>query len=326
MKILITGGAGFIGSHVVDKVVSHYQNAEIIVLDKLTYAANVNFILDHIRMNRIRLVAGDICDPDVVFEHTKGVDLLFHVAAESHVGRSFGNSIEFTKTNTLGTHVLLEAARQNKIGRFVHVSTDEVYGEVMEGEADEKHPLHPNNPYSASKAAAEMVLQGYIRSFALPIVTVRANNIFGTRQFPEKIIPKFTSQLIKGQKITLHGQGQHTRHYLAAEDFASALVMLAENAKDHDVFNIGTHEEYSNLEVARMICAEMGKDPEKEIIYVEDRPFNDQRYSVNSDKIDALGWAPAFKLKDRLPLVIGWYKENQHLFPESLDGALIEAK
>ncbi|WP_085906816.1 dTDP-glucose 4,6-dehydratase [Kiloniella majae] len=326
MNILITGGAGFIGSHVVDKIVAHYKGANITVLDKLTYAANVNFILDHIKSGAVRLVAGDICDFDTVSTCTKEVDLLFHVAAESHVGRSFGNSIEFTKTNTLGTHVLLEGARQNKVRRFVHVSTDEVYGEVLDGAADENSPLHPNNPYSASKAAAEMILQGYIRSFDIPVITVRANNIFGIRQFPEKIIPKFITQLLTNQKLTLHGSGQHTRHYLAAEDFASALVTLADKAANHNIYNIGTYEEYSNLEIANLICNLMGRDPKDHITYVEDRPFNDQRYSVNANKIKTIGWAQEYSLTDRLPLIVDWYTKNQKLFPHNLDSSLIEAK
>jgi len=160
-KILITGGAGFIGSYVVDAVVEKYKDAEIVVLDKMNYAANVHFILGHLTRKRIEFIVGDVADYQARLQATRGVDLVLHLAAESHVGRSFGNSMEFTRTNTLGTHVLLEAAQQNKVTRFVYVSTDEVYGEVFDQDATEEHPLHPNDPYSGSKAAAEMIIQGY---------------------------------------------------------------------------------------------------------------------------------------------------------------------
>src|SRR5882757_4887532 len=190
-KILITGGAGFIGSHVVDALVARYPSSDIVVLDKMNYAANINFIIDHLKSDRIRFVVGDITDYSGMLAATRGVDLVFNLAAESHVGRSFDNSMEFTRTNTLGTHVILEASRQQNVSRFIHVSTDEVYGEVLGDNALEDQPLHPNNPYSGSKAAAEMIIQSYWRSFGASAAIVRANNIYGIRQYPEKIIPKF---------------------------------------------------------------------------------------------------------------------------------------
>ncbi len=313
-RILVTGGAGFIGSHVVDCLVNTFTNSEIIVLDKLNYAANINFLANHLLSSRIRFIAGDITDYNSMLSATKGVTLILNLAAESHVGRSFSNSIEFTRNNTLGAHVLLEAARQQKVTRIVHVSTDEVYGEVLEGAADEEHPLHPNNPYSGSKAAAEMIIQSYWRSFKAPATIVRANNIFGTRQFPEKIIPRFIFQALEGKPLTIHGDGAHRRHYLAAEDFASALLMIAQNGEVGRAYNIGVKDEYSNLEIATMICSEFGHDLETMITFEADRPFNDRRYSVDSSLIEAMGWFPKRKLETSLPIIARWYRENRKLW------------
>lgn len=314
-RILITGGAGFVGSHVVDAAVARYPDAKIIVFDKMNYAANIHFILDHIRNARVQLIVGDIADFPAVMAATADVDLVLNLAAESHVGRSFGNSIEFTRTNTLGTHMLIEAARRHGIPRFVHISTDEVYGEVLTGEASEMQPLHPNNPYSGSKAAAEMIIQSYSRSFNLPVIITRANNMYGVRQFPEKIIPKFVVNTLTGQPMVLHGDGLHRRHYLAAQDFAEALLLVVENGQVGQAYNIGSDEEYSNVEVARMICQAMGANADTMISYERDRPFNDRRYAVDCSRIKAMGWTRKRALRDELPAIIEWYKLNRELFP-----------
>ncbi len=314
-KILITGGAGFIGSHVVDAIISQYPESRVIVFDKMNYAANIHFLLHHIQNGRVQLVVGDIADFPAVMTVMKGVDLVLNLAAESHVGRSFGNSIEFTRTNTLGTHMLIEAARRHGVGRFIHISTDEVYGEILTGAASEAQPLHPNNPYSGSKAAAEMIIQSYRRSFGLPVIITRANNMFGTRQFPEKIIPKFIINTLKSQPMVLHGDGSHLRHYLAAQDFAQALTLIVENGRLGEAYNVGSDEEYSNVEIARLICGAMGADPINSIKYERDRPFNDRRYSVDCSKVKALGWSPTRSLRQQLPEVIEWYRDNQGLFP-----------
>ena len=318
-RILITGGAGFIGSYVVDACVEKFRDAEIVILDKMNYAANVQFILRHLTEKRVELFVGDVADYPAMLRATRGMDLVLHLAAESHVGRSFGNSMEFTRTNALGTHVLLEAAQQNQVTRFVHVSTDEVYGEVLNEEATEEYPLHPNNPYSGSKAAAEMIIQSYRRSFRAPVIISRANNIFGSRQFPEKIIPKFICRALAGETLPIHGDGSHRRHYLAAQDFAEALLMIAERGEPGLAYNIGGADEFSNLEVANMVCNEIGLDPEAQIVFEADRPFNDQRYAVDWSRIRAMGWAPKRHLADALPHMVVWYRENHHLFERYLD-------
>jgi dTDP-glucose 4,6-dehydratase len=313
-NILITGGAGFIGSHVVDAVVARYPRSQITILDKMNYAANINFIIDHLKADRIKFIVGDITDYPAMLAATRGVDLVLNLAAESHVGRSFDNSMEFTRTNTFGTHVILEAARQQNVSRFIHVSTDEVYGEVLTGSAAEDRPLHPNNPYSGSKAAAEMIIQSYWRSFKARATIVRANNIFGIRQYPEKIIPKFILQAIEGTPMTIHGDGAHRRHYLAAQDFSSALILLAEYGEVGQAYNVGADEEYSNYAIAEMVCRQAGCLPSQNICFETDRPFNDRRYAIDSRKVKALGWSPQRRLPEDLPDIMTWYRTNRNIF------------
>jgi UDP-glucose 4,6-dehydratase len=309
-KIVITGGAGFIGSHVVETVARAMPDSTITILDKMTYAAdyeNIAHLIDH---RRVQLVVGDICDLSLCQTVLVGTDLLLHLAAESHVDNSFGDSLLFTQTNTLGTHTLLEACRINGVKRIVHVSTDEVYGEVLTGEADEKAWLNPTNPYSASKASAEMVVLSYLRSFKVPIIVVRANNIFGIRQFPEKLIPRACLSLLHGLKIPIHGDGSYRRRYLAAEDFADALILVAERGGVGEIYNIGSREEYSNLAVVEMICREFGVTSKDHISFVLDRPFNDQRYGILSSKIAALGWSPKLRLEAEVGRIVQWYRTN----------------
>lgn len=326
-KIVITGGAGFIGSHIVDHFADKYPTAEIHIFDKMTYAADQRNLEQHAGSPRVKLIVADICDLDKCVEILEGADLLIHAAAESHVDNSFGNSMEFTRTNVVGTHALMEAALRHKVPRIIHVSTDEVYGEILEGEADENTLLYPTNPYSASKAGAEMIVSGYIRSFDLPVVTVRANNIYGIRQFPEKIIPKFLLMLMKGEKLTLHGDGLNKRHFLAATDFAAALALIVDKWQQRKVYNIGTNEEYTNAQLTGMLCQVFDKDFDECVTYVNDRPFNDGRYALNWDAITTFGWKPTRKLKDDLPMIAKWYAENfdryektdQYKFPPNID-------
>ncbi|MCI5059643.1 MAG: GDP-mannose 4,6-dehydratase [Alphaproteobacteria bacterium] len=309
-KIVITGGAGFIGSHVVDHFYEQYPESEIVVFDKMTYAADQRNLENCLSDPRVKLVVEDICHLERCVEILEGTDLLIHAAAESHVDNSFGNSMEFTRTNVVGTHALMEAAKRHAIPKIIHVSTDEVYGEVLEGAVDERSNLYPTNPYSASKAAAEMVISGYIRSFRLPVTVVRANNIYGIRQFPEKIIPKFLLMLLRDKKLTLHGDGQNRRHYLSALDFAAALDLISQKWKPFEIYNIGTTEEYTNRELSEMLCALFDKNPEEHITYVKDRPFNDGRYALKWDHITNLGWRPQRSLKEDLPTIKAWYEKN----------------
>lgn len=317
-KILITGGAGFIGSHFVEALVAAYPEHRIIVLDKMTYAADIAYIAPLLEQHRVQLVMGDICDFETTRKLVQDCDLVVHAAAESHVDRSFHSSILFTQTNALGTHTVMEACREVGVPRIIHVSTDEVYGEVLSGEVDETGELNPTNPYSASKAAAEMIVNGYRHSFKLPVVVVRANNVYGIRQFPEKLIPRCIMSLIDGKKIPLHGDGSNVRHYLAAPDFASALVLLARKGEINETYNIGSREEYPNYEVVRMLCEQFDVMFKDSVQFVSDRPFNDRRYSISWDKISELGWKPERSLKRDIPMVVNWYRNNADAVREKL--------
>jgi len=318
-KVVVTGGAGFIGSHVVELLNSSMPEAQIVIFDKMTYAADYSNIAHILDSNRVRLVVGDICDLPLCRKILVDADLLVHLAAESHVDNSFGDSLLFTKTNTLGTHTLLEACRVSGVARIVHVSTDEVYGEVPVGEVDEETRLNPTNPYSASKASAEMIVMSYLRSFKMPIMVVRANNIFGIRQYPEKLIPRCCLSLIYGEKIPVHGDGSYHRRYLAAQDFAAAVALIVKRGVVGEVYNVGSQEEYSNMAVVKLVCDQFGVSVKDHVAFVSDRPFNDQRYGIASRKIEALGWAPKSRLATEIGRITDWYRGNAHRY-EPLGG------
>jgi len=309
-KILITGGAGFIGSHFVAALAVAFPNCRLTVLDKMTYAADIAYVAPLMESGQVQLVVGDICDYNLCLKLAQGCDLVVHAAAESHVDRSFHSSMLFTQTNALGTHTIMEACRSAKVPRIIHVSTDEVYGEVLAGECDETGEMNPTNPYSASKAAAEMIVNGYRHSFKLPVIVVRANNVYGIRQFPEKLIPRCIMSLIDGEKIPLHGDGSNVRHYLAAPDFAAALVLLAIKGKVNEIYNIGSNEEHRNRDIARLICEQFNTSFEDSVKFVKDRPFNDRRYSISWDKISHLGWKPKHSLPKDIPMIVDWYRKN----------------
>ncbi|MES2817981.1 MAG: GDP-mannose 4,6-dehydratase [Pseudomonadota bacterium] len=315
-KIVITGGAGFAGSHIVDEACLQYPDARVVVLDKMTYAGDVRNISHHLFSNRVQLLVGDVADLDFCRRAVKGACLVIHAAAESHVDNSFGNSLEFTRTNVLGTHSLMEACRQERVPKVVHVSTDEVYGEVLNGAASEDDVLRPTNPYSSSKAAAEMILRGYIQSYNEPIVIIRANNLYGLRQFPEKIIPRFICHLLTGRRLPLHGNGTNRRHYLSTRDFARAVLFVAEQGVIGETYNIGTTEEYTNLEMAELICEHFGRNIDDLVDFVPDRPFNDARYSISWAKLQAMGWKPQHSLREDLGMLVEWYASNLERYTE----------
>ncbi len=320
-SIVITGGAGFAGSHIVDEVCRTYPDDKVLILDKMTYAGDVRNIYHHVFSDRAQLMVGDIADLDVCRRAVKNARLVIHAAAESHVDNSFGNSLEFTRTNVLGTHSLMEACREARVQKIVHVSTDEVYGEVMEGAVDETAALKPTNPYSSSKAAAEMILRGYTQSYKMPIITVRANNLYGTRQFPEKIIPRFICHMLVGRKLPLHGNGQNRRHYLSAIDFARAVTFVAEQGDIGETYNIGTHEEYTNLQMASMIAGCFGVEADSVCEFVPDRPFNDGRYSISWDKLAAKGWSPQNSLRNDIGRLVQWYQTHLWRYADLFGGA-----
>ncbi|KAG2681581.1 hypothetical protein I3843_11G152000 [Carya illinoinensis] len=281
-NILITGAAGFIASHVANRLIRNYPDYKIVVLDKLDYCSNLKNLLPSKSSPSIKFVKGDIGSADLVnyLLITESIDTIMHFAAQTHVDNSFGNSFEFTKNNIYGTHVLLEACKvTGQIRRFIHVSTDEVYGETDEDAVVGNHEasqLLPTNPYSATKAGAEMLVMAYGRSYGLPVITTRGNNVYGPNQFPEKLIPKFILLAMQGKPLPIHGDGSNVRSYLYCEDVAEAFEVILHKGEVGHVYNIGTKKERRVIDVAKDICRLFSMDPETSIKFVENRPFNDQ--------------------------------------------------
>jgi dTDP-glucose 4,6-dehydratase len=308
-KVVVTGGAGFVGSHIVKGLLQRYPDSKITVLDKMTYAADYRNLHGVLMEGRVELVVGDVTDSELCLSLLEGTDLVIHAAAESHVDRSFTNSPLFTRTNVVGSHTVVDAARIQKVPRIIHISTDEVYG-TTENARNESSPLAPTNPYSATKAAADMIVLAYMRSFQLPISVVRANNIFGVAQFPEKLIPRACMALIAGDKVPIHGTGRNQRHYLAVQDFVDALLLISEDGDAGQIYNVASEEEYTNLEVVRMIARMFDLELEEAIQRVSDRCFNDRRYEISCKPLSALGWRPQRRLVAELPGIVAWYRAN----------------
>ncbi|KAL7746985.1 hypothetical protein RI367_007299 [Sorochytrium milnesiophthora] len=335
-NVLITGGAGFIASFIVRKFVRQYPEYNIYNLDKLDYCSSLNnqralesYPNYHFIKARTPFHDGDITVLDLVsfVLHEKKIDTILHFAAQTHVDNSFGNSFDFTHNNVMGTHVLLEAAKLHHIKRFVHVSTDEVYGEVDMHSADllEQSILAPTNPYSATKAAAEMLVEAYHKSFNLPAIITRSNNVYGPCQYPEKVIPKFILLLERGQQCFIHGSGSNTRRYIYATDVADAIDTIVHKGNTGEIYNIGSQHEISNLELAHTIVKAMDLpgDVSEHVVHVDDRAFNDRRYAVDCSKVEALGWKPRVTFEDGLKKTIEWYSEYGATWWGNIDHILV---
>jgi len=327
-NILITGAAGFIASHVANRLMRNYPHYKIVVLDKLDYCSNLKNLLPSKASQNFKFVKGDIGSADLVnyLLITEGIDTIMHFAAQTHVDNSFGNSFEFTKNNIYGTHVLLEACKvTGTVCRFIHVSTDEVYGET---EADaivgnhEASQLLPTNPYSATKAGAEMLVMAYGRSYGLPVITTRGNNVYGPNQFPEKLIPKFILLAMQGKPLPIHGDGSNVRSYLYCEDVAEAFEVVLHKGSIGHVYNIGTKKERTVLNVARDICNLFNLDCEKSIQFVDNRPFNDQRYFLDDAKLKELGWQERTTWEEGLRKTLQWYTSHSDWWGD-VSGALV---
>ena len=312
-KIFITGGAGFIGSHVSEAFFKNFTKSKIIILDKLTYAGNKSFISSILKSKRVQFIKGDIINTKNYSEFLNNCDLAINIAAESHVDNSFISPLNFTKTNSLGAHAFLLECIKKRVKKILHISSDEVYGEKLSGTCFENQLVNPTNPYSASKAAAEILINSYKYTYKKEIIIVRANNIYGIRQYPEKLISTSIVNLINNKPIPIHGNGKNIRFYLSAEDFANALVLLVKK-KDKGTFNIGSNFFEKNINIAQYICKILKKNPKKFIKFTKDRLYNDKRYSVSSKKIRKLGWKPKRNLIKDLPMIIEWYKKNYKIF------------
>ncbi|KAI7277416.1 dTDP-glucose 4,6-dehydratase [Hortaea werneckii] len=314
-NILVTGGEGFIASWLVRHLVIKYPKYNVISFDQLDYCSSLNNSRMLEGRPNFQFFHGDVTsDKDVLRCLRKyDIDTVFHLAAHTHVDLSFGNSYNFTKTNVLGTHILLESAiAVGTIKRFYHVSTDEVYGEVEKDAADltEQSSLWPTNPYAASKAAAEDYVTAYVKSFRLPAVIVRLNNVYGPHQYPEKIIPKFINLLQRKKPLWIHGDGQHTRRYLFAGDAADAFDTILHRGEIGQIYNVDSRDEISNLDLAgKLLAAFHVKDIAGCIEHTRDRPFNDRRYAVDGTKLRQLGWRQSVSFEEGLAMTVDWYKE-----------------
>jgi dTDP-glucose 4,6-dehydratase len=311
MKIFVTGGAGFIGSNFINHVLGLRQDYSIVNYDKLTYAgnlANLDSVADSPHYNFIR---GDICDPAAVEAAMTGCQTVVHFAAESHVDRSIYEPAPVIETNVTGTFVLLQIARKVNIKKFVHVSTDEVYGDMAPGAfAHENSPLQPSSPYSASKASSDLIVRSYVRTFAFPAVITRASNNYGPFQFPEKFLPLMIANALDDKPLPIYGDGKQERDWLHVKDHCRGILAVLERGRIGEVYNIGGLNVRENLTMARCLLRAAGKT-ESLLSYVKDRPGHDRRYALTCDKIEKeLGWKPSISLEEGLRQTIGWYRAN----------------
>jgi len=308
MKLLITGGCGFIGSNFIRHILRKYPNYNIVNLDKLTYAGNLENLKDIESNSNYEFVKGDITDAALVSKLMGKIDAIVNFAAESHVDRSIKDPDDFLSTNIFGTHVLLKAALQFK-KKMLQISTDEVYGSIEKGSFSESSNLEPNSPYSASKASADLLCMAYYATYNLPVTIARSSNNFGPYQYPEKIIPLFITNLIEGKKVPLYGDGKNVRDWIFVLDNCKAIDIVLHKGAPAQVYNIASGTEVMNIDLTKKILKLMGKS-ESSIEYVEDRKGHDRRYSLDTKKIKSLGWSPESDFEKDLKLTIEWYRKN----------------
>lgn len=315
VRILVTGGCGFIGSNFINYILDRFKDVLIYNIDKLDYCSNVNNVY---HKNSYKLYIGDINDKELVLDilRTNDINIVVHFAAQTHVDNSFGNSLQFTYDNILGTHTLLECCREwGKLSKFVHISTDEVYGEVDIDHIGccEKSLLNPTNPYAATKAGAEFLVKSYYHSFNLPIIITRANNVYGPNQYPEKLIPKFIKLLNENKKMTIQGKGDTRRNFIHVYDVASAIAIIFMNGEINNIYNIGTTNEYSVIDIAKQIYKIVKNDDknfEDWIEYIPDRNFNDFRYAISCDSLKKLGWYEEIPFEEGIYDTIEFYSST----------------
>lgn len=312
MKILITGGAGFIGSNFVKYILKKYKNYEVKVLDLLTYAGNLDNLLEVKNNKKFCFYIGDVRDKEKVLKIMRNVDAVVHFAAETHVDRSILSSDAFITTDVYGTYVLLEAARNSKIKKFLHISTDEVYGEAKGKPCSEDSPLFPKSPYAASKAGADRIAYSYYVTYNLPVIITRCTNNYGPNQYPEKMIPLFITNALEDKFLPVYGDGKNKRDWIYTTDHCKALdILLHSNGFEGEIFNIGSGEEFSVIEVANIILDNLGKSRNL-IKFVLDRPGHVRRHAVRVDKLRKLTkWKPEIKFEDGIKNTIKWYIENK---------------
>ena len=322
-RLLVPGGAGFIGSTFVRRVLALYPDVSVTVLDKLTYAGNLENLVPVANDPRYRFVRGDIADADTVEELASDVDAIVNFAAESHVDRSIEEPGKFIQTDVYGTFVLLDAAHRHGHQRYLQISTDEVYGEVPQGSSTEDDPLRPRSPYSASKAGGDQLVGAYHTTYGLPTLLTRASNNFGPYQYPEKIIPLFITNAVDDDPLPLYGDGQQIRDWLFVDDHCEALELVLARGEPGEIYNVGGGHELTNVELTRAILQRMGK-PMTLVRSVADRAGHDRRYSVDSSKLRKLGWEPAHSFSEALALTVDWYLEREDWWRPLKSGEYLE--
>jgi dTDP-glucose 4,6-dehydratase len=326
-NILVTGGAGFIGSNFVRYILRTHGDLNVVNFDKLTYAGNLENLKECEGDPRYHFIRGDICERGEVEKAIRNhhIDTVVHFAAESHVDRSILGAGVFITTNVLGTQVLLDVSKETGIDRFVHVSTDEVYGSLgTEGKFMESTPLHPNSPYAASKASSDMVALAYQHTFGLPVVVTRCSNNYGPYQFPEKLIPLMIANALDGKPLPVYGQGLNVRDWLHVSDHCRAVDIVRQRGMPGQVYNIGGNNEWKNIDIVRLLLKSLEK-PESLIRYVKDRPGHDTRYAIDASKITReLGWSPSWTFEKGLANTIAWYRANETWWRRVMSGAYQE--
>ena len=310
MKMLVTGGCGFIGSNFIRHMINKFPDYKIINLDKLTYAGNPDNLKDIEKNNNYSFVCGDICDSSVVDKVMKEADHVVHFAAESHVDRSIDDASIFVRTNVLGTFVLLDSALKHNIKKFVHISTDEVYGSINKGSFKETDILTPSSPYSSSKAGSDLLARSYYITHKLPVIITRCTNNYGPYQYPEKLIPLFITNILENKKVPLYGTGRNVRDWIYVIDHCKAIDFVLHRGNTGEIYNIGGGAEKTNFEITKMILETLGKD-ESMIEFVKDRPGHDLRYSLDCSKLRKLGWKPDHSFDEALGDTIRWYVEKR---------------
>jgi len=309
-RLLVTGGAGFIGSNFIRHILGKYSDYHITNLDKLTYCGNLDNLKDVEKNGNYRFVKGDIADTTLANRLIKSCDIILNFAAETHVDRSIKDADSFVKTNVLGTYTLLEAAKASSVDLFIQISTDEVYGSITEGKFREDGPLKPNSPYSATKASGDLLARSYFVTHGLPVIITRSSNNFGPYQYPEKIIPLFISNALGNKKLPVYADGMNMRDWLFVVDNCEAIDIVMHKGSPGEVYNIGGGKEITNLELTHAILDILDRD-EGLIKFVKDRPGHDKRYALDINKIKSLGWQPRHDFRNALELTIEWYKNNR---------------
>jgi len=322
-KFLVTGGAGFIGSNYIRYLLRKRQDVEIINLDKLTYAGNLDNLREFEKNPRYCFVQGDICDEGLVNQLTAEVEAIVNFAAESHVDRSIGSPDDFIRTDVFGAFTLLEAARKHKIKKFIQISTDEVYGSILSGSFKETDALMPSSPYSASKAGADRLAYSYFVTYGVPVIITRCSNNFGPFQYPEKLIPLFVTNALENKALPIYGDGKNVRDWIYVEDHCDAIDFIFEWGENGEVYNIGGGNERNNLEITEIILAALNK-PKSLMTFVTDRLGHDRRYSLDSSKLQALGWKPKHEFQAALEFTIDWYVKNRWWWEKLKSGEYLE--